>query len=601
MKPTARRLYRLAVLALGLLALTCGRRDSRPNVVIIAVDALRPDDLGCYGCERPTSPNIDSLARQGVLFENVISQAPWTTPSFGTIFTSLYPSQHGSTSIYNMVRPTVPTLATILRDAGYATGAVVNAPALSPEFGISRGFDHYDIAEVGSRDATGTTLAALDWIDQLADSSFLVFIHYFDVHLPYAPPAPYDTLFDPGYRGTVGSVFDADAYAADREELLARMRQWSADDRRHVRSLYDGELAFTDTAIGALLDGLGERGLRRKTLVILLSDHGEEFFEHGAFGHGHSLFREVLRVPLIFSLPGTLPEGVCLGTQVRLLDVTPTILDLLGVSPGVHFEGMSLLPLAGGQAGQAAPSGAILPPDVAFSEAVRLGPDQKSLTTPDLKVIHNVDSGSTLVFDLVRDRGETSNVADSQAGRAGDAVRTIYETLFGLTDSWYIEIATGQGTGTFDVDVACARGARPGTLRLVRRIDGQGDYSPVGGPAGRPEAPGVLALTGLTVSGTCKLAFKSEPPRFPLTFNIRMDGAAATAITYLGSALTRPEGMPFAQNPGKETCRSRGLPGSRPVPPYVLVYFSETPYDYDSATTLRDETTKQLRSLGYVQ
>ena len=296
-----RILRRSAVLAL--LVVACGGQRQPPNVVIIAVDSLRPDHLGCYGYGRATSPEIDALAARGALFENVVSQASWTTPSFATVLTSLYPSQHGAVTITSMLTPGLPTLAVILKARGYATCGIVNAPALGAGYGFDRGFDLYDIADPETRDAGANTQAALAWIDTAGKAApFFLFLHHFDVHLPYAPPAPFDSSSIRTMAARWAAGLTPRPTLRAREDLLAAMGAWPAAEWNHVVSLYDGEIAFTDRAVGALLDGLGERGLLKNTLVVLLSDHGQEFFEHGAYGHGHSLYGEVLRVPLVFEL-----------------------------------------------------------------------------------------------------------------------------------------------------------------------------------------------------------------------------------------------------------------------------------------------------------
>ncbi len=179
-----------ALVVLVALLVACGADDRPLNVLIIGVDTLRPDHLGCYGYHRDTSPAIDELANESTLFENAISQSPWTLPSFGSIFTSLYPSQHGAMSAVSKMRETFPTLATILSDKGYATGAIVNASVLKHEYGINRGFEHYDPAPLEGRNADGTTRDALAWVDNNPGRPFLLFAHYFDPHEPYAPPPP---------------------------------------------------------------------------------------------------------------------------------------------------------------------------------------------------------------------------------------------------------------------------------------------------------------------------------------------------------------------------------------------------------------------------
>ncbi|MFH1220967.1 MAG: sulfatase [Candidatus Eisenbacteria bacterium] len=598
----ARRWYSQAIIAaaFGLLACGCGRHPAPVNVILIAVDALRPDHLGCYGYARNTSPNIDRLAAEGALFENAISQACWTTPSFGTIFSSLYPSQHGSMKINNMVRPTVPMLAEMLKARGYATGAFVNAPALNPEFGISRGFDVYDAARSEPRDAIRTTADALEWIDRHKQQPFFVFVHYFDVHLPYAPSSPYDNLFDPEYRGPLGNSFDPDVYEPSREKLLEKMGRWSAGDWNHVKSLYDGEIAFADKALGTFIEAIEERGLRKRTLIVLLSDHGEEFYEHGAYGHGHSLYDEVIRVPLIFLLPGMIPKGFRSKETARLLDVTPTILELVGLKSQVHFEGASLAGLICGCGPVRAEPGAVLPPNVAYSEAVRLGSEKKALTAYPYKVIQDMGSGETVGFNLAEDPAESRGLATDGPPLA-NVVRTMYAAVFKTTDTWHLEIATDGTPHAFDVAVASRRGVFDGEIYLARTIDTNGNYHSLEGIRSAPSSPGVLELRSLSVPGSLRLAFKVAPWRFPVLFDLKMDGRPAVGYTYLGASLARPESVPFEQHPGKKTCKSRGEPSARPAAPYILVWLYESAYQGETEVTLSDQTRKGLRSLGYVQ
>jgi arylsulfatase A-like enzyme len=609
----ATKVLAVCVIVCICLMLACTRPSAPPNVVIIAVDSLRPDHLGCYGYGRPTSPSIDALAAQGVLFENVISQASWTTPSFGTALTGLYPSQHGALTINNMIRASVPTLATILKGKGYATAGIVNAPALSPGFGFQRGFDTYDIADVETRKAAAISEDALKWVDSLDGSQhepFLLFLHYFDPHLPYSPPPPYDTLFDSGYRGAWGRVFDPEKYAPTRKTLLENMKEWSPQDWDHARALYDGEIRSTDDGIGALLRGLEARGLRDKTLLVFLSDHGQEFFEHGAYGHGHSLHSEVIRVPMMMVFPGKLPKAKRVSEQVRLLDVTPTILDVLGLGGERRFEGASLLPLMTGRGRAEAQPGAVLPSSIAYSEGVRLGGEQKSLTGSACKVIHHLESGTTEVYDLKLDPGEKVSLeldggqsASLPVEEAGcrDAVRALFRAMFGTTESWHLEIRTEGRPHRFDIAVSASRGVVAGEIYPVRTIDSAGAYYPLKVSAAAPGTSGAISLKSLVIDDSLDLVFQSSPTRYPVTFELRIDGDPATNITFLGSDLVPPDGMPFVQAPGKPTCRSRGEPSTRPQPPYMVIWLSGAGYGEEVGATLNDSTKRQLRALGYLE
>ena len=603
----------VSVIACVCLLLACARPSGPPNVVIIAVDSLRPDHLGCYGYGRPTSPTVDALAAKGVLFENVISQASWTTPSFGTVLTGLYPSQHGALTINNMIRASVPTLATILKAKGYATAGIVNAPALSPGFGFQRGFGSYDIAEVETRKAAAISDDALKWIDSVDSDRhqpFLLFLHYFDAHLPYSPPAPYDTLFDSGYRGVWGKVFDPEEYAPTRKTLLEDMKKWPPEDWNHAKSLYDGEIRSTDEGIGALLRGLEARGLSKNTLLVFLSDHGQEFFEHGAYGHGHSLHAEVLRVPLIMVFPGKLPNAKRVREQVRLLDVTPTILDVLGLDEEERFEGASLLPLMTGRGPAEARPGAVLPSSIAYSEGVRVGGELKSLTGSTCKVIHQIESGTTEIYDLKADPGEIAGLHLEEGESAGfaaearcrDVVRALFRAMFDMTESWHLEVRTEGRPHRLDIAISASRGIVAGEIYPVRTIDSAGMYYPLKLAAAVPGTRRTISLKSLVVAKSLDLVFQSSPARYPVTFDLRIDGKPATEVTFLGSELVRPDGMPFVQTPGKPTCKSRGEPSKRPALPYLTIWLSGARYEEEEVgARLNDSTKRQLRALGYLE
>lgn len=586
-------------LVLGLA--TCAHRARPVNVVIVAVDSLRPDHLGCYGYGKPTSPEIDGLAARGILFERVIGQASWTTPSFGTILTGLYPSQHGALALNNMMRQTVPTLATVLKAGGYATAGFVNAPALSPDYGFARGFDSYDIAEPEARGAARTTEEALAWIARTDARPFFLFLHYFDAHLPYSPPSGYDRFLDPGYRGAVGSSFDPDRLAPNRETLLADMGTWSAADWDRVKALYDGEIRFTDDAIGTLIRGLEARGLKGNTLIVFLSDHGQEFFEHGAYGHGHSLYGEVLSVPLVISMAGRLPEGVRVREQVRLVDVVPTILDILGREEMPDLEGVSLLPLTRGEGLAAARKGMVLPPQVAFAEGVRLGGELKALTTASTKVIHEVASGRTLAFDLLEDPEEQRVLDPRDTSYPRDAARGVLDAVFDMTETWHVEIVTGGEPHVFDIKAGALRGSLKGKIGFARAVDQDGMYRVVDSAPVSALGRSMLDIEGLGVDTCFALVFKSEPERFPVVFDVKVDGRPATEITYLGASLARADAMPLIQNPGKADCRSRGKPWSRPEPPYVLLWLGGEAYSGEADASLGDRTKRGLRAVGYIQ
>ncbi len=376
----------------------------RPNVLLISVDTLRADHLGCYGYARPTSPEIDRLAARSVVFERAYASAPWTLPSFGSLFTSRRPSRHRAgvftereaawgrdagvlMKTTENLRADLPTLAEVLRAAGWRTAGIHNNPYLGVETGIDRGFDAYRRYQYTA--AAGTDLA-LAWLDAHGAERWFLFVHYMDPHYPYAPPDPYAERFG-------GEPFGAVETEVPKLDALRRSDVDPSVKRRMI-DLYDGEIAYTDAHVGRLLARLEEHGDLARTLVVFHSDHGDEHWEHGSFDHGQSLHAELLHVPLIVSFPARVPGGRRVAQRVRLIDVMPTILELCGVPAPDPIAGRSLLdPL-------------LLDRD-AIAEAVLWGPrEMKSLVSGRHKLIAAGASGDEL-FDIERDPGELWNVA----------------------------------------------------------------------------------------------------------------------------------------------------------------------------------------------
>ncbi|MGD8628434.1 MAG: sulfatase [bacterium] len=633
-------LARLAAVILVCLGINCGNETPTTNLVLIGVDTLRPDHLGCYGYGPSTSPNIDRLAENGVLFENVVSPCPWTLPSFASIFTSLYPSQHGASGPRSALRKGFPTLASILLENGYATGAIINAPYLKGKFHMDRGFDFYYMTPPEGRDADGTTEDALRWIDDNSTGTFFMFAHYFDTHIPYAPPAPYDSLFDPGYAGKVRKPFNPKWLPRARLHGLERITKLNQADRDHIEALYDGEVAYTDAAIGDLIDGLEARGLTDNTLIVFLSDHGEEFFEHGGFEHGHSLFGELLRVPLILSLPGRIPEGRRVAEQVRLVDVLPTLLDLLGFEPEDHFEGRSLAGLLGSEGRMnerggngparegARPGGGsrpLLPHDFAYSEALLYGGEQKSLTTYPWKLIYDMQEQQASFFNLEDDPGEQVSLADGPKDiapedsadeesrtreiRAGNIKakqaqarleQELYQTIFDISDTWFVEMGGGGGAHRFDLNVRTDVIPGSGRIRISRLIE-DGRIVPIDTAGLANIGPSRIDLQNIVTNEPITVAFQPASLKAPVQFDLYIDGEAASSRTFIGRSMQRPVTMPFLESMENLEAPAIGRPLREPDGPYFHVWVKPTLYREDSGIELDEETTQELKAVGYLQ
>lgn len=304
----------------------------KKGVIFISVDTLRRDHVGAYGYAKPTTPTLDALAKAGVLADDAVSVSSWTLPSHLSMMTSVLPGTHGGTDMKRAFNHSVPTVAELLRAQGVATHAVTSHLYVSKIYGVDAGFDSMNFRQ--DRLASNVANHAMDLIDRFGDRPFFIFLHFYDPHWHYAPPAETLKIFEPiPYLGKMtGNLNDFQKLRAD---------QVKPADLDHLRALYDGEIRYTDNEIARLMTHLKERDALRNTLMVVTSDHGEEFLEHGSWEHQKTLYEEVIRIPLIVSGTGVAARR---ETQpVDLLDIAPTILDFLSVKPVPTMKGVSLL------------------------------------------------------------------------------------------------------------------------------------------------------------------------------------------------------------------------------------------------------------------
>ena len=380
-------------------------QDRPANVILITMDTTRADALGTYGQKLPTSPNIDRLAERGVLFEQAAASNPETLPSHSTIFTGKWPYMHGvrSNAGYVLSERNL-TLAEVLKERGYATGAEVAAPVLRRETQVTQGFDHYRGAESPGvelkvirftkgetpevtrmiRLGSDITARGIDFLREHRDEPFFLWLHYFDAHNPNAAPPRFNELIP--------------------------------------TSPYHAEVAGADFQIGLLLRELAQLGLRDRTLVVLTADHGEGLMEHGEPSHSFFVYETTMRVPLVFAGLPELPQGLRIPSLVRTADVAPTILDLLQLPPLDGVQGVSLVPLIKG-----------LKKDLeltSYGEATRFTatfglPAIRYLREGRWKYIHKVNPE---LYDVIADPGELTNLADREPERV-EKMRARLEAL----------------------------------------------------------------------------------------------------------------------------------------------------------------------------
>ena len=428
-----------------LFVLLVGCATPPENLVLIGIDTLRADHLGCYGYARPTSPHIDALAAESVLYTTAVSSSPWTLPAFASLFTGVLPSTHRAgegkrgtpgapNSGFSALGPSPDTLAGVLRRAGFRTASFASTVWLGPRFGMDRGFD---VMRAAAR-SEPTVDRAVAWLHHaVGRGRFFLFVHLLDPHGPYTPSAADAAPFlDPAYGGSLGtSVSDS---SPDPE--------WSDADRRRVIDLYDGEVHYTDRLVGRILDTLRELHLLERTLVVLTADHGEELFERGALGHGQSLYDEQLHVPLVVRFPAANPRGR-ITAQVRTIDVMPTVLGALGVPVPAGVEGASLLALSAG--GRRRADG------VALAEYTLYVPERQALRQLDRKLVYVPESGRAMLFDLAADPDEREDVQAERPEMAAPMVEALERRLVGRIGTFRLQAAAGRSAHRLRVTLRC--------------------------------------------------------------------------------------------------------------------------------------------------
>ncbi len=466
-----------------------GERETPRGVILIHADTLRPDHLDMYGHSRETAPFLRRMASEGVTFQRAYSQAGWTKVSASSFLTSLYPTTHGVVKQADRLPASATTIAEVFRAAGYATLSLSSVPFTGQYTNLHQGFEQ--LHEVTSlldaappyNSKTGREYVdrASEWIERHRDGSFFVYLHVFDPHSPYEPRRPYDALWaDPAKR---------DAHLAQREAL----RKTIADPAHVGRGMatrdemikagidpvtylsydkdwYDSAIRAFDAELARLFERLRTAGLDRDTAVVFLSDHGEEFHDHGRMWHGQSVYGEMMHVPLIVRWPAKVPSGSSVDEPVQLIDVMPTLLDLAGLAhpPGLH--GQSLVPLLqarGTQNSDAAANGWKRRPVI----MEKLPLDGKThpetleaaaIIDGDWKLIHNKTRPPGLpefqLFDAKRDPLDQKNVASEHP--------EVVERLAKALDGWHKMAAAAR----LKPDADATKGLSPEQLQRLRSL-----------------------------------------------------------------------------------------------------------------------------------
>jgi arylsulfatase A-like enzyme/Flp pilus assembly protein TadD len=377
MVPSLRRFILILTALTALQAVAQTPATPALNVVLITIDTLRADHVGCYGYKQIKTPNIDSLAADGVRFERAFAVVPVTLPSHSSMLTGTYPMLSGMHDFSgNKLSPLQPTLASVLKQAGYQTGAVIAAAVLDSRFGLNQGFDFYydhfefsrlDEANLDEMERPGNVVAdmALDWLAKNSQKKFFLWMHLYDPHFPYHPPEPYR--------------------------------------REYAERPYDGEIAFADEQVGRLIRFLKEKGIYKNTVIVLCGDHGESLGEHGEKTHGFFIYNATMHVPLIIRLPENAAARV-VADPVSLVDLMPTVLGAVGLEIPSQVQGHSLLPEL--QANRADRDrvlyGETFLPRIHFNWSELRGSENTKY--------HFIDAPRPELYDLAKDPGEVHNL-----------------------------------------------------------------------------------------------------------------------------------------------------------------------------------------------
>jgi arylsulfatase A-like enzyme len=555
----------------------------RPNVLVISVDTLRRDHLGCYGYERDTSPNIDALAARGVVFSNALSTSSWTLPSHASMLTGRYPSSHGLRDDGVKLAPAVPTLAESFRRNGYHTLAVVSHVYVSSAFGLERGFDAFDdsLIEGGATNplAEQVTDRFLALLRASPNRPFFGFVHFFDPHWPYTAPEPFARRFaDPAYAGPIdGSV----------ESLLPYFfasRAMSEPDREETLARYDGEVAYLDQQIGRLIDGLRKEGDLDRTVVVLVGDHGEEFMEHGQLGHGKTLHGEVVRVPFVLAGHPSLEPGSRRDDLVSLIDLAPTLLELSGAEAPPGVDGRSLLAHEGLDR-------------AVFSESIRFGVEMRALRRGRYKLIHIPSEDRELYYDLLNDPGEYAPLGRDPTG--GKLASALAEYVASAESGWHLKLVGLTAAGLRCRATIRASGRLVDPRRYFsKHIDGRQvlfhDFS-----VGPPEENSLRFDVSIS-NHVAEVSFETDPPDAAVTFEIHAESFSRRAGVFLAGGEEIPGDR--AVRLERTDPRLKGAPPAHgSAPDGVHIRAVANPKASAPRARLSGEAVEHLEALGYLE
>lgn len=413
------------------------------NVIVVAYDAVQAAHVSGLGYERQTTPTLDKLASGGFSFTNAFDAASWTVPSYMSVFTGLYPTEHKAVNKFTVfnkdqkvianlekLSPNVETLAQVFKANGYITGGFTGDAGVHSQFGYGKGFDIYKNNETFGSIATSSA-EAISWLKENKDKKFFMFLHGYDAHGQFKVADNYKGIFaNPAYKGP---------YKGTPQEQSALREKGIADGKLTMtqadidfwRAWYDSKIRDEDDRFADFMTQLNQMDLTKKTIIIAISDHGTEVMEHSRFDHGHTLYDELVHVPMIFSIPG-LKGGAKIDGQVSLMDIAPTLINILGLKVDKQYNsqirGVSLLPYIKGEPAKGH--------DVFIETDYRDYTHKRAIRTVDgWKLILTMETGQKELFNLKDDPHELKNVADANPKIVFDLTEKINKHIEEMGDN----------------------------------------------------------------------------------------------------------------------------------------------------------------------
>ncbi len=406
------------------------------NVIVLLIDTMRAKSLRPFNpATRVKTPVLDGMAREGVVLEAAQAPENWTKPSVASVLTSLFPATHGAKTDAAMVPKGATMVSEVFKEAGFSTASFIANGYVSDKFGFNQGWDHYTnyIREKKSTEAENVFKEAGDWIEQHKGERFFAYVQTIDPHVPYDPPEQFLSMYKKGeYTGQVSPRKTPDLLAEAKR--VPPKVTFNAADKQYIKDLYDAEVSYHDHYLGVFVERLKKLGLYEDTIFVITSDHGEEMDEHGSWGHGHTVYQDLLWVPYIVRFPGVVPAGKRISQAVSTMTIFPTVVEAAGITVPTTVEAQSVLPWLRGAPPPAVP--------VAFSDFLD---DRRVIRAGRYK--HILRGLNETMFDLSADPEEQKELNRSKYPIASRYTASLLGQFLGASDrrNWLIG---NQGTGT---------------------------------------------------------------------------------------------------------------------------------------------------------